>query len=145
MQMTDREVVASFNRADNKRGQVVILAELNACDKNAICEILRRNGVEESLIPDFSRKTIVVENQDKKGGVREMARKAAEQAVKTPEEPIKENQQVLPEETVKNYNGTAIPKAVVDVIQAEMQRLCEVILEAETKRAELAAFIMGVK
>ena len=30
----------------------------------------------------------------------------------------------------------------LDKVKAEMQRLCEVILEAEAKRAELAAFIV---
>ena len=174
MQMTPREIISSFNRADNKRDKVVILAELNACDKNTICKILREGGVEESLIPDFSKKTITVTNQDKKGG-NNMARKAsttakaevtkteeveqttAQETLEVPEEPKAhtgepivstemqklskamgidyENKDALPQKKV-------VPKAVIEVVKTEMQRLCEVILEAEAKRAELAAFIV---
>lgn len=153
MQMTAREIVSSFNRAENKKDKVVILAELNACDKETICEVLRQNGVEESIIPDFSKKTIVVENQDKKGG-KGMARKATDQTAKATETPAvapatAENPDVLaPEKTEGSTEGAGtsgkkeVPKAVIEVVKAEMQRLCEVILEAEQKRAELAAFIV---
>lgn len=147
MQMTAREIVSSFNRAENKKDKVVILAELNACDKETICEVLRRNGVEESLIPDFSKKTIVVENQDKKGG-KGMARKTTDQTAKATETPATVEvtpEALAPEKTDSNKDASekkVVPKAVIEVVKAEMQRLCEVILEAEAKRAELAAFIV---
>ena len=158
MQMTAREIASSFNRVANKKDQVVILAELNACDKETICEVLRQNGVEESKIPDFGRKTIVVENQDKKGGAKTMARKAAEQAEKTETQATAPVEAPATSETdprvlapAKTNGDTAehgtsgkkvVPKAVIEVVKAEMQRLCEVINEAEAKRAELAAFII---
>lgn len=48
MQMTESEIVRSYRRADKKREQIKILAELNLCDKKTIREILRRNGEEVS-------------------------------------------------------------------------------------------------
>ena len=52
---------------------------------------------------------------------------------------------LVPEKTDSNKDASekkVVPKAVIEVVKAEMQRLCEVILEAEAKRAELAAFIV---
>jgi hypothetical protein len=48
MMMTDREIVSSYNQAPNKREQVKILSELNACDEDSIKKILVENGVPET-------------------------------------------------------------------------------------------------
>lgn len=45
MQMSEKEIVRSYTNAKDKRSQVGILAELNACPKDAIREILERNGI----------------------------------------------------------------------------------------------------
>lgn len=46
MQMTEAEIVKSYQRADKKREQIKILAELNACQKQVIRDILEKNGEE---------------------------------------------------------------------------------------------------
>lgn len=46
MQMTEAEIVKSYQRADKKREQIKILAELNACPKQTIRDILEKHGEE---------------------------------------------------------------------------------------------------
>lgn len=46
MQMTESEIVRSYNHAENRQKQIKILSELNACSKAQIREILERNGCE---------------------------------------------------------------------------------------------------
>lgn len=51
MQMSNAEIVAKFNRADDKKAQIGILADLNGCDKEKIKQILLEGGVPESELP----------------------------------------------------------------------------------------------
>lgn len=46
MQMTEAEIVKSYQRAEKKRDQIKILAELNACQKQTIRDILEKHGEE---------------------------------------------------------------------------------------------------
>ncbi len=46
MQMTESEIVRSYNQADKKREQIRILSELNCCEKSVIRQILRDNGIQ---------------------------------------------------------------------------------------------------
>ena len=48
MQMTDTEILVKYNRSDDKKGMVQILADLNGCDKDTIQQILIQGGVPES-------------------------------------------------------------------------------------------------
>lgn len=48
MQMTDTEILGKYNRSDDKKGMVQILADLNSCDKDTIQQILIQGGVPES-------------------------------------------------------------------------------------------------
>lgn len=68
MQMTEYEICQSYREALNKTKQISILAELNACEKKAIIEIIHRNGDmvpgeksmnKKAAVPD---KTKVVKN-----------------------------------------------------------------------------------
>lgn len=51
MQMSNAEIVGKFNRADNKKNMLKILAELNGCSQDDIREILRKNDIPEADIP----------------------------------------------------------------------------------------------
>ena len=46
MQMTDNEIVKSYKEAKEKKKQIEILSQLNACDVAKIREILIANGVQ---------------------------------------------------------------------------------------------------
>ena len=64
MQMTDNEIVRSYQHAANRTKQISILAELNACSKAQIREILERNGCE---VPHYgNRYTGKVKEESKK-------------------------------------------------------------------------------
>ena len=51
MMMSNDEIVRSFLEAKYRTKQVGILAELNACRKNDIIEILKQGGVDHRLLP----------------------------------------------------------------------------------------------
>lgn len=46
MQMSEQEIVKSYEKATKKRDQIKILSELNACSREDIREILRAHGCE---------------------------------------------------------------------------------------------------
>lgn len=46
MQMTDNEIIKSYKEAKEKKKQIEILAQLNACPTTTIREILIANGVQ---------------------------------------------------------------------------------------------------
>lgn len=45
MQMTEDEIVRSYRNAKNRNTQVTVLAQLNACQKEEIEQILEQKGV----------------------------------------------------------------------------------------------------
>lgn len=64
MQMTESEIIRSYNHAENRQKQIKILSELNACSKAQIREILERNGCE---VPHYgNRYTGKVKEEPKK-------------------------------------------------------------------------------
>lgn len=64
MQMTESEIIRSYNHAENRQKQIKILSELNACSKAQIREILERNSCE---VPHYgNRYTGKVKEEPKK-------------------------------------------------------------------------------
>ena len=58
MQMNETEILGSYRRAENKKEQIQILADLNCCDNETIIELLKKNGVpEEEFSSKRGRKT----------------------------------------------------------------------------------------
>lgn len=51
MQMSNAEIVSKYKRADDKKAQIGILADLNGCDKEKIKQVLLEGGVPESELP----------------------------------------------------------------------------------------------
>lgn len=76
MQMTESEIVRSYNHAENRQKQIKILSELNACSKAQIREILERNGCE---VPHYgNRYTGKVKEEPKKEPKRSSVRKKSD-------------------------------------------------------------------
>jgi len=63
MQMTNGEIVASYRQAKNKKEQVKILAELNACKNEEITEILVDGGVAANQLPRTREKKAPEKNK----------------------------------------------------------------------------------
>lgn len=60
MHMSDDEIIIRYKEAKDKRAQVNILADLNACDPDEIVGVLRRSGMDHRFLPRAPRK-----NKDK--------------------------------------------------------------------------------
>lgn len=56
MQMTEIEIVGSFKRSENRKEQIEILAQLNACDKEEIEGILEKYNIDVSKYKKKKRK-----------------------------------------------------------------------------------------
>ena len=56
MQMSNEEIVKEYKESKNKKGQIQILAELNACDKEKIINILISHGMLEKKKPKAAGK-----------------------------------------------------------------------------------------
>lgn len=94
MQMSDSEIVRSYKEAKDKRSQVGVLAELNACSKDYIREILQRNGINA---PKPGRKS-TTEPEPVKAALTEMAKKA----VRKEPEIVKENPEIVKEKSTED-------------------------------------------
>lgn len=79
MQMTESEITRSYRQADDKKAQIRILAELNACQREDIINILtaageikalRKKAAPKEKIPKI-RKTTVRRTRKSGGGVSE--------------------------------------------------------------------------
>lgn len=97
MQMSDSEIVRSYKEAKDKRSQVGVLAELNACSKDYIREILQRNGINA---PKPGRKS-TTEPEPVKAALTEMAKKAVK---KDPvdQEIVKEKPEIVKEKSTED-------------------------------------------
>ena len=104
MQMSDSEIVRSYKEAKDKRSQVGVLAELNACSKDYIREILQRNGINA---PKPGRKSAtepepVKAEEPKKAVLTEMAKKAVKKEPADPEDDTPDELLLLATERLKN-------------------------------------------
>lgn len=59
--MTPGEIVTRYRQAKDKRGQIKILSQLNACPSEEIKQVLVENGVEMSDLPVLRKKWTVQE------------------------------------------------------------------------------------
>ena len=94
MQMSDSEIVRSYREAKDKRSQVGVLAELNACSKDYIREILKRSGIDA---PKPGRKS-TTEPEPVRAALTEMAKKA----VRKEPEIVKENPEIVKEKSTED-------------------------------------------
>ena len=106
MQMTDIEIVGRFRRAENKKGQVQILADLNACSKEEIVEVLKKHDID-------------VSGYIKKKGRKPKAESTEEVVVKEEDKvECSEDKEVIVPEAL-------IPKVVITVCEEKIARLTE--------------------
>lgn len=65
MQMTNGEIIANYRQAKNKKEQLKILAELNACTQDEIKKILLEGGLDVRQLPRTREKTEKVTEKNK--------------------------------------------------------------------------------
>lgn len=94
MQMSEEEIVIDYKQAKNKKAQVEILADLNACSKEQIIEILKRNGISSKELPR-ERKKAVAEPEQKEVKQEAVKEKEDKPMVNTEESPFDPLQFIL--------------------------------------------------
>ena len=152
MQMSEKEIVRSYTNAKDKRSQVGVLAELNACPNDTIREILERNGISAPKPGRKSQKT-TEKPKKPKAQLTEKAKKAVEsKRVIKNDEPKPEERELKTERTEAEEDlGINIDAATYwtgmddydsDTLlfaQEEMKRAKELIagMEQDIKRRKL--------
>ena len=151
MQMSDIEIVDRYKRADNKKEQAKILAELNACGEEIIVGILRKNNVDVSELErkprgrrkkkltelvnaplDDSTVSFNAESQETTGRY-----KTGKELKAIPEERLTEQEK----ERLKRVQ--LIPDTVIELVENELCELTSKIMELERKHDELVDYMNG--
>lgn len=122
MQMSNEEIIRSYREARDKRKQVEILSELNACDVQEIRDILAEGGMDHRSLPRSRRK--------EKAAAPEPGPEKAKTA-KAKEEPAKAKQAAVQEKPVTTQCGGDDPD------QKEEERkifIPEIVRQAVTEK-----------
>lgn len=133
MQMTNKEIVGKFNRADDKKKIVQILADLNGCSREEILDILRMHDIPESELP-------------KKRGrkpVKEEFEPAELQEIENPCQQNAEKVDAGAPETSVTPEVPAMPEVVSEFVKDEIERITKKIVALEKIRDELCDYRDG--
>lgn len=140
MQMSDYEIVCKYNRSDDKKGYVKILAQLNGCSEDAIKDILIKGGVnldEAAQKPKRGKKPVAQSEPEVK-----TEEQVELPMYKTVEELMKEPN--LTEcESKRLERALAIPMPVRQACADRMEVLTAKIMELEKERDEICDFLNG--
>lgn len=140
MQMTKVEIVGSYRRAENKKDQLAILAQLNGCDEDKIKSILLDAGLTED---DFPKKP------GRKPGKKEEKKVAGEKVsvdepVVSGKDALAEYPKLAPEEEKQVDRALAIPEAVRIACVERLELLKKKIAELESERDCIEDYLVGV-
>lgn len=157
MEMSNNEIVSKFKRAEEKRQQISILAQLNGCSEEKIKQILIDEGISEAEIQLFKKR------RGRKPGIKNKIKPQNN----SPSEPIAEiEKERLP---LSEYNMTyrtgdvllqqpedmtedekerfkriqSIPEVVRKVLQKEVNRLLDEMMELEKQLDTLVNYLNG--
>lgn len=143
MQMTDIEIVSRYRRAENKKEQLSILAQLNACDEDDIKKILLQGGLTEEDLPKkrgrkpgnketkkMPEEKVVVDE------TKEAEREALAEMLEIPE--------LTPEEENQVDRALAIPEPVRTACVVRVSVLTDKIIELEKERNCIQDYLEGV-
>lgn len=132
MYMKENEILAKYRRADNKREQIRVLAELNLCSENEIIALLEKNGVPKTEIPSLIGK--------KRGPARnsKLKNKEVTQNMDTEKNNIKTSESVETSEAIK------IPDEVIKLVKNRVNELNSMITDLEIEREKLESFMKEV-
>lgn len=143
MYMSEKEIVASFTKADNKTSQLTILSELNETDKDTIRRILRENGVPESEIPQKKPRMKKSTGPVGSGGQNKVPKKEYD------EKPKKEVKRITPEQaeeaTAESPEKKVIPKVIAKMCQERIAIITDFVIQLEAERDAICDFLAGAE
>lgn len=143
MQMTEKEIIRSYKQALNKRKQIGVLADLNACPREYIVNILSAAGVynkpgkkpaKKEDIPKVKR-TVV--KAVKSGGVSAMPEDAKKEMDENIRRQLEEIKTSVSEEDVRVSKEVAeLLNENIDNIENSIKRMRKELFELETSIAK---------
>lgn len=146
MQMSEQEIVRSYTNAKDKRSQVGVLAELNACPNDTIREILERNGISAPKPGRKSQKTTEKPKKPKAQLTEKAKRLLKTEEQKQEERELKTERTDQEDDLNLNFDACAWASSMDDYdsdtllfAQEEMKRAKELIagMEQDIKRRKL--------
>ena len=159
MQMTDKEIIRSYKEALNKRKQIEVLSDLNACPREDIVNILSAAGVynkpgkKPAKKEDIPRVKKTKVKAVRSGGVSAMPEEAKKEMNENIKRQLEEIKTSVNEEDVRVSKEVAeLLNENIDNIENSIKRMRKELFELETsiaKREEdydrYMAFIRRVK
>lgn len=155
MQMSNYEIVCKYNRSDDKKGYVKILAQLNGCSEDDIKAILIKGGVnpdeaeekpKRGKKPGGKASVVVKEEREVKKSEKQSETKTEEQIempmYKTVEELMKEPN-LTESESKRLERALSIPMPVRQACADRLALLTDKIMELEKERDEISDFLNG--
>ena len=144
MLMTKEEIVRKYKESKNKKGYIQTLAELNACDKKYILEILREAEVPLPGNPNFGAKAVI--KKPIKTNEAEPTQHTEEQLNEFAEiiedlqtsEPTEEE----PQEEVIEPEKIKIPEEVREQLEEDLEHLENKIAELVNRRVAIKMFLL---
>ena len=156
MEMTNNEIASKFKRADGKKEQISILAQLNGCNEETIKQILIDEGIPEAEIqpvkkrrgrkPGIKNKVqpqsdfpseLIVEDERKRLPLSKCNRtyRTGDVLLQQPED--------MTEEKERLRRIQAIPEVARKVLQKEVNRLVDEMMELEKQLDTLVNYLNG--
>ncbi len=126
MQMTEGEIIRRYKHAADRRKQIKILAELNACPKETIREILRNAGCD---VPATGNRYTAAKKSAEADGSK---RKQTAEALKA-EPPITASTACQPSQPVDVWNIGDVPGVIITLTKDELERINRDIAGMETE------------
>lgn len=160
--MTENEIVRDFRTAKKKREQIGILADLNACSREQIREILLRNGISEAELPSKpgrrrAEETEVFQQQIKKNHAKPdgfRSRKPVPAAEPKEEKVPEIEEEILPMEEMAEPEAVhvevsevqhKVPESVKKACRDRIWGIGQEVAELERERRELQKFLGDVE
>ena len=156
MEMTNNEIASKFKRADGKKEQISILAQLNGCNEETIKQILIDEGIPEAEIQPVKKRRgrkpgiknkgqpqsdfpseLIVEDERKRLPLSKCNRtyRTGDVLLQQPED--------MTEEKERLRRIQAIPEVARKVLQKEVNRLVDEMMELEKQLDTLVNYLNG--
>lgn len=155
--MTNNEIASKFKRADGKKEQISILAQLNGCNEETIKQILIDEGIPEAEIqpvkkrrgrkPGIKNKVqpqsnspseLIVEDERKRLPLSECNR-----TYRTGDILLQQPEDMTEEEKERLRRIQAIPEVARKVLQKEVNRLIDKMMKLEKQLDTLVNYLNG--
>jgi len=157
VEMSNNEIVSKFKRAEGKKEQISILAQLNGCNEETIKQILIDEGIPEAEIqpvkkrrgrkPGIKNKVqpqsdfpseLIVEDERKR-----LPLSKCNRTYRTGDVLLQQPEDMTEEEKERLRRIQAIPEVARKVLQKEVNRLVDEMMELEKQLDTLVNYLNG--